>query len=579
MLSASQLTGLRVLVVDDLREMRAMLRNTLADAQIRDVVMVSDARAAVDAIRAAPFNLILADYDLGMGTDGQQLLEYLRRERLMPPGGLYFLISADSTIDKVASAAEMLPDGYLVKPVNTDQMLSRIEDALVRQAELRPMYGAVHQQRWEDGLVHCARLEPAQARYRMEVLRHAAICQVALGRWDDALVTYRTAHGVRATLTWPRLGIARCCLAMGDLDAARQRLQSILEERPYHAGAYDVLIELLERTGALEDALAVATRAAQHIPSAIRTRRQADLAYLVDDLEVADEALTKVVRHTQRALTRDFAHRALLSQVCLARGDAQRAIKLVEKDAEDRPDDVKVQALATAVQVQAYTALGCKAEAGDAAKSLEGMLDAPLDPRSRLLVAKAALTAGMVEPGLRVLDEAVQAAERASSAESASVRTLATKVLTDAGMADRAATYAGDRTAVALRKAEGAVKTLRGGGFDAAVAAVGEALTLAPEHTGVLSAAVEVYLMTMRVQGVRPELLAQVHDALARLRARGTVEEKRLAMLDAYLDRLEGGSGSGGGGEAAAVSRDAAVAGAAATRAAEPVVRGDGARA
>jgi hypothetical protein len=146
-------------------------------------------------------------------------------------------------------------------------------------------------------------------------------------------------------------------------------------------------------------------------------------------------------------------------------------------------------------------------------------------------------------------------------------------------MADRAATYAGDRTAVALRKAEGAVKTLRGGGFDAAVAAVGEALTLAPEHTGVLSAAVEVYLMTMRVQGVRPELLAQVHDALARLRARGTVEEKRLAMLDAYLDRLEGGSGSGGGGEAAAVSRDAAVAGAAATRAAEPVVRGDGARA
>jgi DNA-binding response OmpR family regulator len=575
MLSASQLTGLRVLVVDDLREMRTMLRNTLADAQIRDVVMVSDARAAVDAIRAAPFNLILADYDLGPGTDGQQLLEYLRRERLMPPGGLYFLISADSTIDKVASAAEMLPDGYLVKPVNTDQLLSRIEDAIIRQAELRPMYEAVHQQRWEDGLAHCARLEPAQGRYRMEVLRHAAICQVALGRWDDALVTYRKAHEVRGTLTWPRLGIARCCLAMGDLDAARQRLQAILEERPYHAGAYDVLIELLERTGAVEDALAVATRAAQHIPSAIRTRRQADLAYLVDDLEVADEALTKVVRHTQRALTRDFAHRALLSQVCLARGDPQRAIKLVEKDAEDRPDDAKVQALATAVQVQAYTALGWKAEAGDAAKTLEGLLDAPVDPRSRLLVAKAALTAGMVEPGLRVLDEAVQAAERTSSAESASARALAAKVLTDAGMADRAATYAGDRADVALRKAEAAVKTLRGGGFDAAVAAVGEALPLAPEHTGVLSAAVEVYLMTMRVQGVRPELLAQVHDALARLRARGTVEEKRLAMLDAYLNRLEGG----GGGEAAAASRDAAVAGGAATRAAVPAVPGGGARA
>ena len=541
MLSASQLTGLRALVVDDLREMRAMLRKTLSDAQIRDVVLVPDARAAVDAIRAAPFNLILADHDLGPGTDGQQLLEYLRRERLMPPGGLYFIISADSTIDRVASAAEMLPDGYLIKPVNTDQLLSRVEDAIARQAELRPMYEAVHARRWTDGLAHCARFAQAGTKHRMEVLRHQAICQVALGRWDDALVTYRQAHAVRETLTWPRLGIARCCLAMGDLDAARQRLHTILEERPYHAGAYDAMIELLERTGAIEDALAVATRAAEHIPSAIRSRRQADLAYLADDLEVADAALSRVVRQTQRSLTRDVGHTALLSQVCLARGDAQRAMKLIEKEADEHPGDARVQALATAVQVQAYARLGAEAQAAEAAKVLAGLLDVPADPRSRLLVAKAAITAGLTEPGLRVLDEAVKAAETLSSAESASARALAAKVLTDAGMADRAATYSGDRADEAARQAEAAVRTLRAGDFDRAIALVGEALPLAPGHTGVLSAAVEVYLMTMRVKGVRPELLDQVRDALARLRARGTVDEKRLATLEAYLKRLEVG--------------------------------------
>jgi len=541
MLLASQLTGLRVLVIDDLREMRTMLRATLAEAQIRDVTMVPDARAAVEAIRAARFNLILSDYDLGSGTDGQQLLEYLRRERLLPPGGLYFVISADSTIDKVASVAEMLPDGYLVKPVKTDQLLARIEDALIRQAELRPMYEAVHQARFEDGLGHCTRLEQTGSKHRMELLRHSAICQVALGRCDDALATYRKAHSVRATLSWPRLGIARCCLAMGDFNAARRRLQALLEERPYHAGAYDVLIELLERTGATGEALAVATRAAEHIPSAIRSRRQADLAYLVDDLEVADAALTKVVRQTQRALTRDFSHCALLSQVSLARGDPQRAMKLIEKDAKSRPTDPRVQALSTAVQVQAYSALRMKAEAADAAKALERLLDVPLDPRSRLLLAKAALTAGMVEAGLRVLDEAVGAAERTSSAESVSARALAAKVLKDADMTDRMAQYASDRTDAAVRKAEAAVKTLRGGGFDQAIAMAGEALPMAPGHTGVLSAAVEVYLMTMRVKGVRPELLAQVRDALARLSARGTLEPQRLAMLEAYLKRLEGG--------------------------------------
>jgi hypothetical protein len=46
MLSASQPTGLRVLVVGDQHGIRAMLRSTFADSRIRDVVMVSAARGA-----------------------------------------------------------------------------------------------------------------------------------------------------------------------------------------------------------------------------------------------------------------------------------------------------------------------------------------------------------------------------------------------------------------------------------------------------------------------------------------------------------------------------------------------------
>ena len=539
MLSASQLKGLRALVVDDIREMRTRLRDTLAEAQIKDIVLASDARSAVEAIRVAPFNLILSDYDLGAGTDGQQLLEYVRQERLMPPGGLYFVISADSTIDRVASAAEMLPDGYLVKPVATDQLLSRIEEALARHVALRPMYEAVHAGRFAEGLEHCQRLEKAGPRHRVELLRHASMCQVALARWDDALQTYRRALKVRSSMTWASLGIARCLLAMGDTEAARQRLYTILKERRYHAGAYELLLELLERSGDVSGALKVATTAAEHIPSALRSRRQAEIAYLAGQLDTADAALSKVVRQTANAITRDSRDSALLAQVSLERGDPQRAIKLIAKELADQPRDARTQALAAAIDVQAWTALGRTAEADAAAKRLAGALDVDAEPRTRLLVAKAALTAGMTDRGLAVLDAAVAAAECLSSAERASTRALAGKVLLDAGMPERAAQLGTDRSEEAAKEAEAAVRKLRAGGFDEAVSMVNAALPKARDHTGVLTAAVEIYLMTMRVKGLRPDLLVQVQAALVRLRERGTADPERLKMMDAYLHKLE----------------------------------------
>ena len=544
MLTASQLKGLRALVIDDIREMRSMLRDTLAGAQIKDIVLAPDARAAVDAIRSAPFNLILSDYDLGAGTDGQQLLEYLRQERLMPPGGLFFIISADSTIDRVASAAEMLPDGYLVKPVATEQLLTRIEEALARHVELRPMYEAVHGGRFEEGLQQCERLLKAGPRFRIELLRHMSMCQTALGRWDDALLTYRAALKVRSSMTWASIGIARCCVAMGDLDAARQRLTTVLKDRPYHAGAYDLLLELLERMGDLSGALKVATRAAEHIPSAVRSRRQAEIAYLADDLEIADTALTKVVRQTANAITRDSRNSALLAQVSLARGDPKRAMQLIAKEAADLPKDARTQALAAAIDVQAWTALRRPAEAAEAGKRLAKAFDLDAEPRTRLLIAKAALTAGMTEAGMKLLDEAVKAAARMSSAESASTRALAAKVLADAGMTEKATDLTADRSEEAASEAEGAVRKLRSGQFDEAIEMVNAALPKAPEHTGVLTAAVEIYLMTMRVKGVRPDLLAQVQSALVRLRVRGTADPDRLRRMDAYLVKLESGADS-----------------------------------
>ena len=122
------------------------------------------------------------------------------------------------------------------------------------------------------------------------------------------------------------------------------------------------------------------------------------------------------------------------------------------------------------------------------------------------------------------------------------MRALASKVLVDAGMPERASWLSVDHSEEAAKQAEAAVRKLRAGSFDEAVVMVNAALPKARNHTGVLISAVEIYLMTMRVKGVRPDLLAQVQAALTRLRERGTANPERLKMMDAYLHKLEAAS-------------------------------------
>jgi hypothetical protein len=120
-----------------------------------------------------------------------------------------------------------------------------------------------------------------------------------------------------------------------------------------------------------------------------------------------------------------------------------------------------------------------------------------------------------------------------------SARAAASRLLEDAGMTNEAQEIAADEIALAAGKAEAAVKALRSGAFDQAIELIGQALPAAPLHTGVLLCAVEVYLLAMRVKGLREDWLAQAEDVLGRLRQRGTADAKRLEMIGAYLEKLK----------------------------------------
>src|SRR5690625_6581403 len=76
---------LKVLIVDDFDNFRMAVSKMLQEYGARDVDTVSNGRQALQLCSENRYDLILCDYNLGTGKNGQQVLEELRHRRLLAP--------------------------------------------------------------------------------------------------------------------------------------------------------------------------------------------------------------------------------------------------------------------------------------------------------------------------------------------------------------------------------------------------------------------------------------------------------------------------------------------------------------
>lgn len=135
----SRLAKLRAIVIDDMRSMRENIRGQLGQLGIDQVDQAATPDDALKLILAKRYDVIVCDYNLNKKTNGQQLLEYLRSQGILPPTAMFFMVTAESSYGSVASAAEFQPDAYLVKPLTGGRIADRIERLLDKQQALSPI--------------------------------------------------------------------------------------------------------------------------------------------------------------------------------------------------------------------------------------------------------------------------------------------------------------------------------------------------------------------------------------------------------------------------------------------------------
>jgi len=507
-----RLSTLRALVIDDMGAMRQNIRTQLGELGIPNVDQAATPDDAINAVRKQNYDVIVCDYNLNKETNGQQLLEFLRSQAILSPAALFIMVTAETKYDLVASAAEFQPDAYMVKPLTGGKLLERIERLLDKQAALNPILGRLKLKDYTGALAECDRIIKATPKWALDVMKIKANTLIELGKPEDASSVYKDALLLRDDLVWARLGVAKCHQIAGRLDDAKAATQAVLAQHTQYVAGYDLLARIAEAEGNEQDALAAINKSYDVIPSARRSRMVGDAAYRTGDLPLARTAFDRALTHTKGSLTAQPSDLLSLAQVHVDSGEAAEALTLLTGAPKHYAELSAFTATQAAVQAQAHTQLGNKAEAEKAYATAKELAGSTRADATALALARAAFSVGRDDEGAAILSQAVQADH-----ENSKMVSLARKVLKDSGKESMVADVVDQALHKVAAIVEEANALMRKAQLDESLAKLEDALKGMPENTGVLLAAAQLHLLWMSQKGLNLDYVSKVNGYLSKL--------------------------------------------------------------
>ncbi len=321
----------KVLVVDRHPDARNAMRMMLSTLGIISVQGVGSAAEVLRLVKSNGYDIILSDYQLEDGRDGQQLLEELRYKKLISLSTLFMVVTGERSYKNVVSVAELAPDDYLIKPFTADQLQQRLARALFKKFAFHQAYRNVDRGRYEDGIAACIQVAEQYPQYQLDARHLQANLLNSLGRFAEGEALYRQLLEQKE-LAWARMGIAVAVHGQGRIEEAIGQLEALVQDYPEYLAAFDFLARLREEQGDAQGAQQALQAAAAISPNnTLRQRAVGDMAVRNNDLEAAERAYNTVLNRSRGSSLRSIDDYANLSRVMLEKGNVAGA-KLVAQD-------------------------------------------------------------------------------------------------------------------------------------------------------------------------------------------------------------------------------------------------------
>lgn len=246
--------SLSYLIVEDSSTMRAWLRGAIADAGGKRIDQAESYSDALYRIRnRGGYDVVLCDYILSDTRDGQQLLEEIRRSRLLPQSTIWLMITGERAYEQVFSAAELAPDDYLLKPITPAIFHERLGRSWDRQQTLKTATELYDQGDFASALVQCRTDLINHSRHTLAFQRLIGDCLLQLEHFQEAYDHFDKLLFDRPHLPWAKLGKAKAFFHLDRHDESQEILQDLMAAHPDFLHAHDLMAKVHERKGEVEE--------------------------------------------------------------------------------------------------------------------------------------------------------------------------------------------------------------------------------------------------------------------------------------------------------------------------------------
>ncbi|GAA4032754.1 hypothetical protein GCM10022212_34710 [Actimicrobium antarcticum] len=474
--------NLTALIIEPQPGMRGNFHNMLTLCEIKKIDHAVSSGTAIRQLQARSFDIILCEYDLGDGQDGQQFLEDVRHNKLISLSTIFFMVTAERAYEKVVSAAELAPTDYILKPFTTDTLMERITRAVEKRAVFEKVHRLMERGDSDQAIVACIEGETKEPRYLADFIRLRAELYISVGSPQLAEPLYVMLCEMR-TVAWARLGLAKTLFMQEKFAESEALLVSLVAENSQFMDAYDWLAKAHEANGNLSSAQAVLQSAVDISPHALRRlRKLGEVALEGGDVGTAEKAFQQVVTKARYSEFRDPEDHVRLIRTLVHKGDTSQAATLIRDLEKSSSGTGKGKACHAISAAMLFKQTGDDKRAGEElTKAVEACREnVGLSTDMKMMLAKNCLDHNMDSSASEVMVDVM------NNASNGAAMAKAMSVFEQSGRADLAESASRESRRIVVDLVSSGAEKARQGDYVGAVAAMMEAVKKLPENPQVV---------------------------------------------------------------------------------------------
>lgn len=443
------------------------------------------------------YDVILCDFNLGTGKNGQQILEDLRLNKRLKHTHLFIMITAETSKEVVLGAREYQPDAYIAKPLTRTVLEQRLGQLLCKQSVLKPINQEIDLENYSKAISLCHEMLDSNTRYRSWCYQTLARLYTLVGDNANAEKIYRDVLNIRE-LAWARLGMGQVLNLEQQYEEAKACFTEVISAHPNMVEGYDGISDACLKMGQNKEAQTALQKAVELSPRKVpRQSMLGSICLRNNDVEAAAQAYRDAVSYSNHSV-HDAPNPYLNLGRCLAdlsRNDTSDNGRTLAKEAvntmqlvEQRfsnDDDACINSFL--IEARVYQGQAKSTEAEHALHKAETLIEEnKLSSEVGLEFAKTLYELGQADRAEALL---VNLSTRFADKQS-----ILTKI---EALMDEPEDLETRLKAKALNKE--AISKVETNNFDAAIEAFESALTLTPKHAALILNFVQVLVKYHKV--------------------------------------------------------------------------------